>query len=165
MVKALSAIPGYEVYCKASNFQDAFLKNYDTLGGFVHVRGVPYSSTRLSSSNVIQFSEESLRVYIDFFCGVVHSSIILILLKYPIGMQAVPLMSKFGLNPPAGGFLDVEEQVAVLAILGEDEQLVLQAISDADPKVREIVEQIEAMPDLITEEWEQQRPILKGATL
>lgn len=161
MIPALSTIPGYEAFCKISNFEDVLQKLYGNLSGFVHVRGFPYSSTRLSSSNVIQFSEESLRVYIDFFCEVVHSSIILILLKYPIGMQAVPLMSKFGLNPPAGGFLDVEEQVAVLAILGKDEQLVLQAISDADPKVREIVEQIKAMPDLTTEVWEQQAKRLK----
>lgn len=165
MIPALSTIPGYEAFCEISNFEDVLQKLYGNLSGFVHVRGFPYSSTRLSSSNVIQFSEESLRGYIDFFCEVAHSSVILILLKYPIGMQSVPLTSKFGLNPPAGGFLDAEAQAAVLAILHEDERRVLQAISDADPEVRGMVKQIEAMPDLTSEGWEQQRQILKGDTL
>jgi hypothetical protein len=166
MIKELrKTIPRYAMYCDCSNFQEVLKDMYDKLSGFVHVRGYPYSSSRFTSANFNQFSEESLKGYIGWFCQVARCSVILILLKYPIGMQSVPLMSKFGLNPPAGGFLDAEAQAAVLAILREDEQLVLQAISDADPKVREIVEQIEAMPDLTPEEWEQQAKRLKGITL
>jgi len=156
MIKALSSIRGYAAFCRASNFQEILLHNYDNLGGFVHVRGYSYSSTRLWSSGVIGFSKDSLHGYIESFCEVAHSSVILMLLKYPIGMQALPLFAKFGLDSPAGGFLDVEARAAVLNILTEQEHTVLLAISNTDPDVRQVVESIEAMPDLTTEQVDQQ---------
>ena len=156
MIQSLTTIPGYEAFHNVSDFEESLEKNYDALGGFVHTRGFPYSSSRLSGSNVLQFSETSLRGFADFFCEIAHSSVILILLKYPMGLQPVPLFQKFGPWPPLGGFLDDGAQAAVRTILSDDEYIVLRAISDADPDVLQIVKGIEDLPDLTDEELEQQ---------
>jgi hypothetical protein len=156
MLEELPTVPGYDTFCKITNFKDALQKNYDALGGFIHVRGFSYSSLRLSSSSVVQFSEESLRTFIHFFCEIAHISVILILLKYPIGVQPVPLFTKFGLDGPAGGFLDEGTWAVVRKILTEWEYSLLSGISDADSGVQRLVEEIENMPDLTPEQLEQQ---------
>lgn len=156
MIQGLTTVPGCEVFSRVTDFKKSLEKNYDALGGFVHTRGFPYSSSRLSGSNVLQFSETSLRGFTDFFCVIAHSSVILILLKYPIGLQPVPLFQKFGLWPPLGGFLDDGAQAAVRAILSDDEYTVLRAISDADPDVLQIMKGIDGLADLTDEDLEQQ---------
>jgi hypothetical protein len=80
----------------------------------------------------------------------------MMLLKYPIGMQNLPLWDKFGLNTPVGNFLDESARAAVLAILDEDVKEFLQNISNNDPTVNEAVRGILAMPDLTEEELRKQ---------
>lgn len=156
MIESLSDITSFRTFCEISNFEDILKKTYHNLGGFVHVRGFPYSSARLVSGGMNRFSEESLNGFVDVFCSVAHCSVVLILLKYPIGVQFLPIESKFGLNAPAGGFLDAGARAAVMKILDPDTQKRLRVISDADPNVRSTVEQIESLPDLCDEDWARQ---------
>jgi len=130
---------------------------YSSLSDYVHVRGYRYSATGQTHANFNRFSESSLYRYVEFMKKVVKSIVTMMLLKYPMGMQDLPLWDKFGLNPPAGGFLDESSQPAVLAILDEDVKEVLQNISDSDPTVNKIVKDILAMPDLTEEQLEKQR--------
>jgi len=87
---------------------------------------------------------------------IVTAIVTMMLLKYPIGMQNLPLWDKFGLNPPAGGFLDESSRPAILAILDEGTKGVLQDICDNDSTVNEIVKNILAMPDLTEEQLKKQ---------
>ena len=130
---------------------------YSSLSDYVHVRGYRYSATGQTHANFNRFSESSLYRYVEFMKKVVKSIVTMMLLKYPMGMQDLPLWDKFGLNPPAGGFLDESSRRAVLAILDEDVKEVLQNISDSDPTVNKIVKDILAMPDLTEEQLEKQR--------
>lgn len=121
---------------------------YSLLGDYVHVRGYRYSATGQARANFNRFNELSLRRYIEFTKKVVKNVVTMMLLKYPIGMQKLPLWDKFGLNAAVGGFLDDFSQSAVLAVLDEDSKEVLQSISDNDPGVGEIVRHICGAPDL-----------------
>ena len=129
---------------------------YSSLSDYVHVRGYRYSTTGQTRSNFNRFSESSFRQYVDFMKKVVKAIVIMMLLKYPIGMQNLPLWDKFGLNSPAGGFLDESSRPAVLVMLDKDTKGVLQDISDNDPTVNEIVRHIFAMPDLTEEQLKKQ---------
>jgi hypothetical protein len=82
---------------------------------------------------------------------VVKVIITMMLLKYPVGMQSLPLWDKFGPDLPAGGFLDEGSHAVVVAVLDEDVRETLQRMSDDDPDVREMVGCILAMPDLTKE--------------
>jgi len=139
-------------------FNDIFslqqeVKNvYSSLSDYVHIRGLCYSNTGQTRSNFNQFSESSLRRYIEYMKKVVKSIVIMMLLKYPIGMQDLPLWEKFGLNQPTGGFLDESSRPAVLSILDNETKEFLQNISINDPTTNEIVRHILAMPDLTEEQ-------------
>lgn len=129
---------------------------YSLLNDYVHVRGYRYSTTGQSISNFNQFNEASLHRYVESMKKIVKSIITMLLLKYPIGMQNLPLWDKFGLNSPMGGFLDESSQQAVLATLDGDTREVLKNISDNDTTVKEIVRHIINMPDLTEEQIREQ---------
>lgn len=130
---------------------------YSSLNDYVHVRGYHYSTRGQTRSNFNRFSDSSLRRYVEFMKKIVTAIVTMILLKYPIGMQNLPLWDKFGLNPPAGGFLDESSRSVVLVILDEDTKKVLQDISNNDPTINGIVRHILSMPDLTEEELTRQR--------
>lgn len=78
------------------------------------------------------------------------------LLKYPIGLQGLPLTEKFGLNPPAGGFLEPHQVDLIGSMIEQEEMEFLKELSDSDPDVRKIVEHITSLPDLSEEDWRRQ---------
>lgn len=129
---------------------------YSSLNDYVHVRGFRYSTRGQTRANFNQFNEVALLRYVNFMKRVVKSITTMMLLKYPIGMQNLPLWDKFGFNLPLGGLLDESSQSAILTILNEDTKRFLQDISDNDPRVKEIIRDILAMPDLTEEEFKKQ---------
>jgi len=77
-------------------------------------------------------------------------------LKYPIGMQGLPLDEKFGFNGPVGGFLQQHQVNLITSLIHPDERRFLQSLSDSDPEVQATAEYIHSLPDLAAEEWERQ---------
>ena len=130
---------------------------YSSLSDAVHVRGYRYSTSGQTRANFNRFNDRALRQYIKLMATIVKDIIIMMLLRYPIGMQRLPLWEKFGFNEPVGGFLNETSCSAVLAILDVDSKETLQSISDNDPEVQEILRDIHAMPDLTEEGLEKQR--------
>jgi len=130
---------------------------YSVLSNYVHVRGYRYSTTGQSWSNFNRFNERALTRYVQLMKKTVRSNIIMMLLKYPIGMQQLPIWDKFGFNSPVGGILDESSQEAVLNVLDESTRTLLQDISNSNPDTKAIVESILAMPDLTDRELEKQR--------
>ncbi|MBN2462546.1 MAG: hypothetical protein JXB43_02975 [Dehalococcoidia bacterium] len=124
---------------------------YDSLSDYVHVRGYSYSTSGQTISNFNQFNEQSIQTYISLMKRVVKSTIIMMLLKYPIGMQELPLWEKFGFNPPFGFLVEEYQYRAIISVLEPKTKDFLQEISDNDPKVKEIVKGINDMPDLTEE--------------
>lgn len=130
---------------------------YSKLNDYVHTRGYAYSTTGQSKSNFNQFNEQSFCNYVEIMKNVIKNIVIMMLLKYPIGMQKLPLWEKFGFNSPAGGFLDESSQRAVLNILDKKIKITLQNISNNDPNVKEISQSILEMPDISEEQLNEQR--------
>ena len=130
---------------------------YSLLSNYVHVRGYRYSTTGQSRSNFNQFNERALTSYVELMKRTVRNSIVMMLLKYPVGMQRLPIWDKFGFDSPIGGILDESSQKAVLNVLDENTRVLLQDISENDPDTTAIVESILAMPDLTVDELEKQR--------
>ncbi len=132
------------------------LKTFDRLDRFVHTRGFRYSSRALRLSNVNQFSAKSLQLYFGSMFKVTTDLMVVMLLKYPIGMQSLPLDEKFGLNGPVGGYLQQHQVERITPLIPPEESDFLQKISDNDPEVRAAVEYFNNLPDLTQEEWQQQ---------
>lgn len=137
--------------------RENFEELYSVLSNYVHVRGYRYSTTGQSWSNFNRFSERAFIRYAQLMKKTVRSNIIMMLLKYPIGMQQLPIWQKFGFNSPVGGILDGSSQEAVLNVLDDSTRTLLEDISNGDPNTRTIVESIFAMPDLTDEELDKQR--------
>jgi len=130
---------------------------YSKLNDYVHTRGYAYSTTGQSKSNFNQFNEQSFCQYVEIMKNVIKNIVIMMLLKYPIGMQKLPLWEKFGFNSPVGGFLDESSQEAVFNIFDEKIKKTLQNISNNDSNVKEISQHILEMPDISEEQLNEQR--------
>ena len=128
---------------------------YEELSDFVHIKGYRYSSTGQSKSNFNTFSEQAFLRNIRLLKQIVHCCIKLVLLKYPIGVQELPLWEKFGFDIPVGGFLHSPDDV--LRVLPSSDVRLLQEISNNDSDVQEISEAIHNMPDLTEEKIDLQR--------
>jgi hypothetical protein len=129
---------------------------YDNLSDYVHIRGYRFSTSGATRSNFNTFNDKAVMAYVKLMKRVVLGCITLIILKYPIGMQELPLWQKFGLNPPMGGFLDEGDQMAIFKILDARTKEVLTEISNQDSDVQSLVKSINDMPDLTEDEIKRQ---------
>lgn len=129
---------------------------YNKLSDFTHTKGARYSSRALTVSNVNTFNEKSLQYWVQSLQEVIRLVLILHILKYPVAYQYTPIDDKFGLNGPAGGFWKPQQVERVKAIFDEETNALLQTISNADPDALARAEWVQAFPDIIEEELEQQ---------
>ena len=139
---------------KHNFFKD--IKSLFELSSYVHTRGVDYSYNDLSNGGKNRFKETSFLKWLDFFLRVVKIVVISHVLKYPIALQYTPLDQKFGLNLPAGGFLEPYQSEAIKEFLDEDVVKTLQTISDSDDTAVTEAKLINAQPDITTEEMQKQ---------
>ena len=128
---------------------------YSVISNHIHTRGYHFSSRKQCGSNFNHFNECSFLKYIDLMEKITKDIVILMLLKYPIGMQNLPLFDKFGDSPPAGGFLDDLSYIPVMNILDKDTKETLLDISNKDPDAIGLRDAILAMPDLTEEQIDQ----------
>ncbi|MYB58268.1 MAG: hypothetical protein F4X51_17920 [Gemmatimonadetes bacterium] len=146
----LLQLPNFTIFSTKRPIRDEVGQLYDELSDFVHIRGYRYSSTGQSEANFNRFSEQAFLRNIHLLKQIVHCCIKLVLLKYPIGVQELPLWEKFGFNTPIGGFLNSPDDV--LRVLPSSDVCLLQKISNNDSDVKKISEEIHNMPDLTEEE-------------
>ncbi len=154
--KRLSNLSNYDIFNKAFNIENSITKIFGTLDCFVHTRGREFSSSGLNKSNFIQFSESSFKFYSELLFHVIHDLLVLMIYKYPIGIQPIQISEKFGLNGPIGGFLEEYQVNIICSIISREEQQFLKDISDEDPFVRKIVNHFEDLPDISEEDFESQ---------
>lgn len=155
-LKRIKRLDNYEKFDNRFGLSSRIETTYDSMCAFVHTRGYLHTSQGIAGSNCNKFSIKSFNRYCEVMPSAVSDVIIVLLLKYPIGMQPLPLFEKFGLNAPVGGLLESAEVEAINAILRPEERDFLKQLSDNDPIVRRIKEQIESMPDISKEELKRQ---------
>jgi hypothetical protein len=153
----LASLQGFQEAHSQFDLSGRILHTFEELDRFVPTRGYKYSSRRLTRTNYNFFSHDALLLYSRQLRNVVGDVVFVMLLKYSIGMQALPLTEKFGLRPPLGGFLEEYQVKRLTKGLQPPEITFLQALSDADPGTQSIVAEIASMPDLTDEEWQAQR--------
>jgi len=156
ILKRLFQLEHFGQFNERHNLQTEISDIYSLQNNYVHTRGYRYSTSGQSISNFNQFNEKSFLRYIQCMEKTVRSSIVMMFLKYPIGMQNLPIWEKFGFDIPMGGLLDESSQEAIFVVLDEGTKAILQKISDNDPTVQAIVEGITNIPDLTEEQLKQQ---------
>jgi len=135
-----------------TNVGNVYLK----LCNYTHTKGARYSSRALSTSNYNTFNEKALKYWLVLLKDVIKLVMILHILKYPLAYQYTPIDEKFGLNPPAGGFLNPTQADHVREIFDENTNLLLQQISDSDDDAKQAAEWVNNMPDITEEQIDQQ---------
>ena len=141
--------------------KDIFTKTdnlYSELSGFLHTQGVKHSRLRLNlrNSNIGRFDAVSLKKWIQMFCDVIEMVTIFHVLRYPIALQYTPLDDKFGINPPAGGFLRPFEVDKIKRIISNVYLSELQDMSDNDEKAVAMAEWVNKRPDITEEDLTRQ---------
>lgn len=155
----LDELSGLSVFDDFDRQFGLFARVRDTqerLSQYVHVRGYRHSSRSLNAANFNRFSEKSLLLYFDELIRVVRDLLTMVFLKYPVGMQGLPLTEKCGINGPAGGFLEEFQVRQIVKVLVPEERSYLQTLSDNDPGVKAARQHFERMPDITEEELQQQ---------
>jgi hypothetical protein len=155
--KKLLQLPNFQFFDKKFHLQDRVLCTFDKLDGHTHTRGYKFSSAKLlNHANFNRFEPQSLQRYCDLMFSVVNDLIVVSLLKFPLGMQDLPLDEKFGMDGPVGGFLLGYEVGFIKSLIEPSEREVLQELSDNDINVQQTVEYIKSLPDLTEEQWKAQ---------
>jgi hypothetical protein len=137
---------------------------YGRLSNYVHTLGLRHSSSGLAGAHIYinVFRERSIQTYVLMGREVIEAVVTLMLLKYPIGMQALPLDEKYGLDAPVtGGYFDAMKRNVVTNVLDPETARALQEISDSDPSVASTVAWFQALPDITDEQLEAQSKELR----
>jgi hypothetical protein len=156
MVNALLQEDYYRRFDELFGLREELQDFYDELGGFVHVRGYKSSSSGLSRANVVVFQPKILEKFAKRQAQTVRLASILMLLKYPIGVIPLPITEKFGLNGPAGGFLEQIDTDHILAVLENRETEFLLDLAKNDKHVQDIIRYFDELPDISEEEFRRQ---------
>lgn len=155
MLTRLFTIPALEQADRELGLKQRIRDVYDELGGYVHTRGYKFSAAGLNRTNINKFNERALRAYVRDAHTVIGLSAAVLVGKYLIGLQSLPLDEKFGLNPPAGGLLDWGTHW-LQEVIPDDLLELLQRLSDEDEETQGIVEWVHSLPDLTEDELKEQ---------
>jgi hypothetical protein len=129
---------------------------YGELGAYAHIRGYRYSHRALRLPNYNAFSSQGLELFASRLKETVQNVLTVMLIKYPLGLCPLPLDEKFGLDGPVGGFVQAHQVNLFKSVLPDDRAAYLEKMSEEDPDVKSVWEQINAMPDMTADEFEQQ---------
>lgn len=156
MIKKITNLKYYEIFDNEFHFNDSIKKLTTELNNYIHTRGYFYSSSNLNRTNINAFSEKSLQTYIDFLKRIVNVCLLQLLLKYPIGLYPLPLDQKFGLNGPAGGYLQMHQTELIKSIIEKSELNFLMNITKDDPELISTIQHFYSLEDISEEEHERQ---------
>lgn len=151
-----SRLPGFTNFEKQFELTKRIYDIYENLHKFVHTRGYPYSQQGLNRANINNFSETSLVSFSTVMAQVSSDLVVLAIIRYPIGMQPLPMQEKYGFNGPMGGLLEEDQVLALKAVMSEKEKTFLQKLSDENSTVKQIREGIASMPDISEKEYQEQ---------
>lgn len=122
------------------------------LSNFVHTKGRHHSSMDLGNANFNRFNEKSLLKWLEYVMTVAKFVVILHLLKYPVAFQHTAAEQKFGINGPAGLFLEPIQAEKIRRFLDKDAVCTLQEISNNDPVAKSLAQWVNDQPDITDEE-------------
>jgi hypothetical protein len=138
---------------------EAMKKAYWELCNSVHTKGVAYSSRvinnyigRYNGMPLIGFDEKSLAISCDRYISTVEYVAMVIALANPIVLFGLPLEEKFGINPPASGFLTFSQSDRLVSLLPSEYRAIIVEAAKCDEGCNSTLEWIERMPDITDDE-------------
>lgn len=136
---------------------------YRSLCDIVHIRGRKQSLQAVQPARNFyngiatpEFSEVALARTLDSFITVVQHCALVSSLSNPIILYGVPLTEKYGLNPPASGFLEESDSARLRELLQCRHREALLIAAGQDTQLQEVRSFFDNLPDLPEVEWENQ---------
>lgn len=156
VVRALQAHPQFSAAAKKVDLFGRFDSLYGRLSDITHTKGLDYGHIKISKANFPRFVDSSLRE----FSQAAHEAASLVATAFsilrPVVLIPLPLFEKFGLNPPASGFLEGSEVEDVMSLLPSGHREWLGSRGDSDEEARSVLAWILELPDLSEEEIQKQ---------
>lgn len=150
MMSVLEANPLFSMADSEFRIKDNLLKTYDELGGFIHTRGIPYTTMGLTGNNVNEFSSDALMKYNGYFNDLAHNVILLLAAYFPTSVIALPIFEKLGYWYP--NWIPKKEKVAAIqANLSASELKILENISEHNIWYQKLKLKVLSLPDLTDE--------------
>lgn len=129
---------------------------FKQLSNFVHTKGRSHSNMDLGNSTCNRFNENSLLKWSELVTKVAKSVTTLHILEYPVALQYTPIEQKFGINGPAGIFLEPYQVERIRQFFDKDIMETLQDISDNDPEAKSLAQWVSEQPDISEVEFQTQ---------
>jgi hypothetical protein len=129
---------------------------YKQVCDIVHTKGISASHAALSRANFPRFVAESLERFLSDLKECVTLVYALLSLRSPIILAGLPMLAKFGLNPPMSGFLEEHEAAQIRSLFSPTWLTFLEGVLDADTYAQGAITHILSLPDLTDEEIDKQ---------
>ncbi len=123
---------------------------YKELSAFIHTSGKKGSFSTLRVSNTIIFSEQAISYIVDCLIKTIKLMTIGRIAMFPMALQPIDVVRKFGFNGPIMGWLDepqVEQITKIFADSPNDLEF-LRKLSANDPDTQSRVEAVNQTKDL-----------------
>jgi hypothetical protein len=132
-------------------------KNLGYLHNYVHTKGKSHSNSMgLQKSNSQTFEEDLILKWLESYADVISLVSTLHLLKYPISVIRFDYRKKFGIDIPNFGGLEEFNIDKIASILPAQYLEDIERIAKEDPKTKEIIKEINNIPDITEEQVEEQ---------
>ena len=125
---------------------------YSELSGYIHTRGAEHTNSSLRVSNILTFSETGISECARLLIKTMELAAESFVMVFPMSLQPLPLIQKFGFSPPAGGFLDEGQVAEVRGIFKEPILTILIKVCCSDPEAASLTEWVRSSPDMSDEE-------------
>lgn len=159
--KRLMKHPNFVAAADTLELEERF-RSLGVLHDYVHTRGIRFSNAVPFPDGgklrvpVQRFSEEAYEEWLGFFAEVVRFSAVCHLIRYPLGTVKYDWGSKFGIDIPQCGALEMHEVDALEELVSKPVFAVIRPLAETDPHVRHILDWVLEQPDMSPEDVEKQ---------
>ncbi len=124
------------------------------LSDYSHTKGYKFSNHGLGNnfSNFNVFNEKIFLEFIEQFKDVTRMSVVLHLIRYPVGLLHTPLFQKFGFDSIMGTFIEPWEGELLRSVVKTPLIDILQNLAYSDREAQSLARYINDFPDLTEQE-------------
>lgn len=133
-------------------WEEQVAQSYKELSAFTHTSGKKGSFNALRLSNTIVFSERAIEYIVECLLRVIKVAAMGRVAMFPMAVQPVDVVRKFGLNGPIMGWLDEDQVTRIRRLFTPGEIKVLRQISADDPDTASRMRAVSKRKDLTDEE-------------
>lgn len=163
MLKKLIKHGRYKNINDTCNWSENLKQFYWDISDFAHNKGQLKSYRQLnetalyiSGTSAPSINIKTLSIFSDAFISCVEEIVVMLSLYNPIILVALPVIEKFGSNPPLSGFfMDIQSEAANELIPGRY-KFFFEDLKRTDIEVKGLIDWFNAQPDLTKDQIEEQ---------